>query len=352
MIPIARPLVGEEELNNIKKVFDSGMLAKGSFVENFEKEFADYIGVKHAIAINNGTAALAAALHSTIKEGDEVIIPSFSFIASATSVLFNRGKPIFVDIDPGTFNIDPSKIEAAITDKTCAIMPVHLYGQACDMKAIMDIAEKHDLIIVEDACQAHGAEFEGKKVGSFGIGCFSFYATKNMTTGEGGMVTTNDGGLAEKIRLFLDHGMKKRYVHESIGYNFRMNNIQGSIGIAQLKKLDTFNQTRLENARFYDKELNGIVITPKVLDKCKHVYHQYTIMAENRDDLKKELTDKGVGSEIYYPIPIHKQGIFNLDLKLPNTEEVCKKVLSIPVHPGVTEDDRKKIIEAVKGFYS
>ena len=352
MIPIARPLVGEEELSNIKKVFDSGMLAKGSFVGDFEKGFADYIGVKHAIATSSGTAALIAVLHSIIREGEEVIMPSFSFIASATSVLFNRGKPVFVDIDPRTFNIDPSKIESAITDKTRAIMPVHLYGQACDMKAITEIAEKHDLVIVEDACQAHGAEFEGKKVGSFGIGCFSFYATKNMTTGEGGMITTNDSELAEGVRLFLDHGMKERYVHGSIGYNFRMNNIQGAIGIAQLKKLDTFNKTRLENARFYDKELNGILILPKIMDKCKHVYHQYTIMAEKRDELKKELADKGVGSEIYYPIPIHKQAIFNLDSKLPNTEEICKRVLSIPVHPGVTENDRKKIVEVVKDFYS
>lgn len=352
MIPIAKPLLGEEEIKGIKAVFDSGMLAMGDYVNDFEKRFADYIGVKHAIAISNGTAALTAALHSLIKEGDEVIVPSFSFIASATSILFNKGKPVFVDIDPGTFNIDPSKIEAAITDKTRAIMPVHLYGQVCDMDPIIEIADKHGLAIVEDACQAHGAEYKGKKAGSFGVGCFSFYATKNMTTGEGGIITTNDGELADKLRLFLDHGMKERYKHSSVGYNFKMTNIQAAIGIPQLKKLDKFNDKRIGNAKFYDKELKDVVTIPKVLDKCKHVYHQYTIMSDQRDKLKNYLADKGVGSEIYYLIPIHKQDIFNLDLNLPNTEDATKRVLSIPVHPGLSDDERKMVVESVKGFYS
>ncbi len=351
MIPIAKPLVGDEELGKIKEVFDSGILAKGDFVYEFEKKFADYMGVKHAIATSNGTAALMSVANSLIKEGDEVIMPSFSFVASATSVVFRKGKPVFVDINPDTFNLDPGKIEEAVTDRTKAIMPVHLFGQPCEMEKIMEIAEKHDLLVIEDACQSHGAEYKGRKAGSFGIGCFSFYSTKNMTTGEGGIVTTNDSKLAEEVSLFINHGMKERYRHIKLGYNFRMTNIQAAIGLAQMEKLDRFNKKRVENARFYDKELKDTVSIPRVADNCKHVYHQYTIKADRRDELKAYMAKKGICTEIYYPIPIHRQQIFDLDLRLPETENACKSVLSIPVHPSLKEDEREKIAETIKDFY-
>ncbi|MCG2827545.1 MAG: DegT/DnrJ/EryC1/StrS family aminotransferase, partial [Thermoplasmatales archaeon] len=328
------------------------MLAQGEKVKEFEEKFAEYIGVKHAVATSNGTTALhLALLASGVKSGDEVITTPFTFISTATSILFCGAKPVFADINPGTFNIDPEKIEKMITGKTKAILPVHLYGQSCEMDRIMEIAEKHALVVVEDACQSHGAEYHHKKVGGIGdAGCFSFYPTKNMITGEGGMVTTNDEGLAEKIRTLRNHGQKERYNYAMVGYNFRMTDIAAAIGIEQLKKLDGFNDRRRGNAGFLSEQLNDVVETPYVLPDVKHVFHQYTIKTDKRELLKENLKKEGIGFGIYYPEPLHfyepLKRYGNDDLK--NAENLCKNVLSLPVHPGLSEEDLEKIVQLIK----
>ncbi|AGB04697.1 putative PLP-dependent enzyme possibly involved in cell wall biogenesis [Aciduliprofundum sp. MAR08-339] len=351
MIPIAKPWIGEEEKREVEKVLDSGMLAYGEWVKRFEKEFAEYIGVKHALSTTNGTQALILALEAIGVRGREVLVPSFTFIASATSIIRAGGKPVFVDVDERTFNIDPEDVRKKITPNTKAIMPVHLYGQAANMDEIMEIAEEKDLFVVEDAAQAHGSEWNGKKVGGIGhIAGFSFYPTKNMTTGEGGMVTTNDDELAERVIMLRNHGQTQRYMHEELGWNFRMTNIAAAIGLVQLKKLDKANSMRRENAKYYDEVLEGKVITPFVDSHAKHVYHQYTIRVNNRESLIAEFKKEGIGFGIYYPMGNHQQPIMKKlghTAKLPVTDLLCKEVISIPVHPLISEEDREKVAETI-----
>ena len=352
MIPIAKPMIGDEEKKAVSDVLDSGILAQGKKVKEFEEKFAEYIGAKYAVATSNGTTALhLTLLASRIKSGDEVITTPFTFISTATPILFCRAKPVFADINPRTFNIDPEKIEKMITSKTKAILPVHLYGQPCEMDKIREIADKHNLIVIGDACQAHGAEYKGKKIGCIDdAGCFSFYPTKNMTTGEGGMVTTNDNGMAEKIRMLRNHGQSRRYSYSMVGYNFRMTDIAAAVGVEQLKKLDKFNERRIKNAGFLSEQLNGVVEIPYVLPIVKHVFHQYTIKSDNRDNLKEKLNNAGVGVTVYYPKPLHfyepLKRYGNNDLR--NAENVCRKVLSLPVHPGLSEADLEKIVQSIK----
>ena len=354
MIPIAKPMVGDEEKKAVLDVLDSGMLAQGKKVKEFEEKFAEYIGAKYAVATSSGTTALhLALLASGVKSGDEVITTPFTFISTATPILFCNAKPVFADINPRTFNIDPEKIEGVVTSKTKAVLPVHLYGQSCEMDRIMEIADKHNLIVIEDACQAHGAEYKGKKVGGIGdAGCFSFYPTKNMTTGEGGMVTTTDEELAEEIRMLRDHGQKERYNYVMVGYNFRMTDIAAAVGIEQLKKLDKFNEKRRGNAGFLSEQLNGVVEIPYLLHGVRHVFHQYTIKIEKREMLKENLKKDGIGFGIYYPKPLHfyepLKSYVNNDLK--NAENVCEKVLSLPVHPGLSEANLERIVCSVKKF--
>jgi dTDP-4-amino-4,6-dideoxygalactose transaminase len=349
MIPIARPDMTDDEINAVAEVLKSGMLVQGKKVKELEEKFASFIGTKYSIATSSGTTALHIALLSHgIKPGDEIITSSFTFIASANSILFCGAKPVFVDIDSDTFNIDISKIEEKITPKTKAIMPVHLFGQSCDMNAIKAIAEKHNLLIIEDACQSHGADFNGKKVGSFGTGCFSFYPTKNMTTGEGGIITTNDTSIYEKAKLLRDHGMPERYKHSMLGYNFRMTDINAAIGIKQLAKLDEYNEKRISNAKFLNSNINvpGI-ITPKILQK--HVFNQYTLKITSeckfsREELMQKLTESGIGNVIYYPSPVYDQEPYTGYAKdCPIADKICKQVLSIPVHPRVSSEDLEKI---------
>ena len=249
-IPIAKPEIGPEEMEAVKEVLESGMVVQGKVVKEFEEKFAEYIGVKHAIAVSNGTVALDVALKALdIGPGDEVITSAFSFIASGNCVLFQNAKPVFVDIDPKTFNIDPSDIAEKITPKTKAIIPVHIFGQPAKMDAIKEIAKDKKIEVVEDAAQAHGAEYKGQKAGSIGtMGCFSLYATKNMMTGEGGIITSDDPKLADKMRLIRSHGEIKKYTHNILGYNYRMTNLNAAIGLVQLKKLDKFNQKRIKNS--------------------------------------------------------------------------------------------------------
>ena len=351
MIPMARPQMGEEEKQRVWEAMASGSLAQGPRVRELEEQFAAFVGAGHAVATSSGTTALHLALLGYgIGPGDEVITVPFTFIASANSVLYTGARPVFVDVGESDFCIDPGLIEDAVTDRTRAIMPVSLYGQPADMEAVTEIAERRGLAVIEDACQAHGAAIGGRRSGTWGAGTFSFYPTKNMTTGEGGMLTTDDGELAERVRLLREHGMKVRYHHDVLGYNFRMTDIAAAIGLAQLPKLPGANERRRLIAARYDAELRG-VITPSVRPGVTHVYHQYTLRVNERDAFSEALRARGVGSAIYYPIPVHRQKPF-LALgygrePLPVTDRLTAQVLSIPVHPALTDDEVTAVIEAV-----
>lgn len=352
MIPISAPVLGGEE-EAVARVLRSGMLAQGPLVEEFEEKFAAYVGTKYAVATNNGTTALHTALLAAgIGSGDEVITSPFSFIATANSILHCGAKPVFADVGDD-FNIGASLIGEKITAKTKALLPVHLYGLPCDMDALRGICKEHDLILIEDACQAHGAEYAGRKVGSFGIGCFSFYPTKNMTTGEGGMITTDDAGIAEAARSLRNHGSAKRYVHTRIGFNYRMNDISAAIGLVQLGRLDANVEMRMGNARALSRLLYGVkgIVLPSVASNKKHSFNQYTIRVtkefpETRDGLKKILADAGIASEVYYPTPIHMQPCYKQlgDWgNMPKSEAFAGEVLSLPIHPGVSDGDLERI---------
>lgn len=358
MINMAKPIMEAEEKKAVLEVLDSGILAQGPRTAAFEESFAKMCGTQYAIATSSGTTALHIALLAHgIKPGDEVITSPFTFIASANSVLFVGAKPVFVDIDPRTFNIDPNQIEAVITPRTRAIIPVHLYGLCCDMEPILSIAKKYKLVIIEDACQSHGSEYKGKKAGSFGTGTFSFYPTKNMTSAEGGMITTSDAAIAEHCKVIRNHGMRKRYYHDELGFNFRMTDLNAAIGLSQLQKLERFNNQRRQNAAYYTKNLKG-VIPPFVPEGYFHVYHQYTIrvLDGKRDALRDHLKSKEIGSEIYYPVPINQQGFymerFGADKHFPHTELSSAEVLSIPIHPSLTEKDLEKVVREINSFMS
>jgi perosamine synthetase len=351
VIPIARPRMGDEEKERVWEAMASGSLAQGPRVREFEEAFAAFVGVQHAVATSSGTTALHLALLAHgIREGDEVITVPFTFIASANSILYTGARPVFVDIDERHFTIDVGQVEAAITPRTRAIMPVSLYGHPAPMSEITEIADRHGLAVVEDACQAHGAAIDGRRSGTWGAGTFSFYPTKNMTTGEGGMLTTDDVDLAARVRLLREHGMNVRYHHEVVGYNFRMTDLAAAIGLAQLPKLDGYNQRRRAIAARYDAELRGVV-TPGVRRTVTHVYHQYTIRVPRRDAFADALRDRGVGSAIYYPIPVHRQKPYVAlgygDAVYPVTERLTEEVLSIPVHPSLTDDEVGMVIAAV-----
>ena len=356
-VPIAKPIIGDEEIENVVEVLKSGMIAQGPKVAEFEEKFAEWVGAKYGIAVNSGTAALHVALLSCgIGEGDEVITTPFTFIASGNAIVYTGAKPVFADIDLKTYTIDPDSIEELITENTKAILPVQLYGQSADMDKINEIAEKHDLIVIEDAAQAHGATYKGNKVGSMGdMACFSFYPTKNMTTSEGGIITTNDEKLAENERIYRAHGATVRYHHDEIGYNFRMTDISAAIGLAQMDRIDEFNDKRNENAAYLNEGLKDVdgVVTPYCADGLKHVYHQYTIRVEkgNRDDWVNVINECGVGTGIHYPIPLYNQPIYKelgFDGDCPNAELAADNVISLPVHPSLTKEDLDLVIEAVK----
>ncbi|MBN9391116.1 MAG: DegT/DnrJ/EryC1/StrS family aminotransferase [Chloroflexi bacterium] len=358
-IPIARPFIGQEEQEAVLRVMASGQLAQGREVAAFEEEFARACGVAYAIAVANGTTALHLALLANgVGPGDEVITTSFSFIATGNAILFTGARPVFVDIEEASFNLDPELVEEAITSRTKAIMPVHLFGQPARMDRLMEISQKFNLPIIEDACQAHLAVAEGKGVGSFGTGCFSFYPTKNMTSGEGGMVTTDDPAVADKVRILRGHGMRQRYYHETLGFNYRMTDLHAAIGRVQLSRLSGWNEQRQANAAFLDRklaELGAGVVSPPVTPGYSHVYHQYTIRvrpggAVDRDGLKQALEGRGIGSGVYYPLPIHRQAVYQdrgYNDSLPVTERACAEVLSLPVYPGLGSQELEYIAEAV-----
>ncbi|VVB65230.1 Aspartate aminotransferase [uncultured archaeon] len=360
-IPIAKPVIGEEESKAVEGVLNSGMLTQGEAVKRFEDAFSAYIGIKNSIACSNGTVALDLALKAAgIGPGDEVITPAFTFIATANAILYQGSKPVFADVDPRTFNIDPQDLLEKITNKTKAIIGVHLYGQPFDLRAVQQICEDRHLVLIEDCAQAHGAEYSGRKVGGFGIGCFSFYPTKNMTTGEGGMITTNDDRLAANLRLMRNHGDTGKYNHVILGYNYRMTNIQGAIGLVQLKSLDRFNQKRIENAEFLNSNLDSEGLTTPLRDsRVRHVYNQYVVRVEDdfmasREKLMEYLGSKGIGCAVHYPKPVYRQLLYTqlgLDrVVCPVAEDVSQRVMSLPVHPSLSQEDLEYIAKTVNCF--
>jgi perosamine synthetase len=351
VIPIARPQMGEEEKERVWEAMSSGSLAQGPRVKQLEDEFAAFVGADHAVATSSGTTALhLALLGHEVGPDDEVITVPFTFIASANSIVYTGARPVFVDIDERDFTMDVSQIEAAITARTRAIMPVSLYGQPADMPAIAEIADRRGLAVIEDAAQAHGAAVGDRKSGTWGAGAFSFYPTKNMTTGEGGMITTRDAAYADRVRLLREHGMKVRYHHDIVGYNFRMTDIAAAIGLAQLPKLPGYNERRRAIAARYDAALRGVV-TPFVRPGVTHVFHQYTILVNERDAFAEKLKERGVGSAIYYPIPVHRQKPFLAmgygGQSFPVTDRLTEQVVSIPVHPALSDDEVEAVIAAV-----
>ena len=352
MIQIASPQIGKEEREAVDRVLRSGIIAQGPEVAKFEKEFAKLCGVKYAVAACNGTTAgHLVMLASGIGPGDEVITTPFTFFATASVVIMAGAKPVFVDVEEDGFCLDPSKVEAAITDKTKAIHPVHLYGELADMPSFMEITKRNNLLLIEDSAQAHCANSWDGNVGSFGkAGWFSFYPTKNMTTSEGGIITTNDEDFANKCKIIRAHGMSAQYQHTEFGYNYRMTDISAAIGCEQLKKLPNFNARRREIAERYNSELSDLVITPK--NRRGHVFHQYTIRSDKRDELREFLLERKINTGIYYPSLLYTYpSMKEYQSSCPNAEILVKEVLSLPVHPALSDSDVFEVISSIKAFF-
>ena len=340
----------------VLEVMRSGSYILGANNKELESEMCSYLGCKHAVALNSGTDALHLALRALdIGEGDEVISTAFTFVATSESIGIVGAKPVFVDIDPDTFNLDATKIEEAITPRTKAIIPVHLYGQPCDMDVILDIAKRHNLFVIEDACQAIGAEYKGKKVGTIGdIGCFSFYPTKNLgTMGDGGMLTTNSQYIKDRVLALRNHGGAIRYHHDEIGVNSRLDEIQAAILRVKLPYIDSWNKLRREHASYYNELFAScdLIETPKELDNTYCVYHQYTVKIPNRDEVHKMLGEAGIGAMIYYPIPLHLQKVhekYNFkEGMLPNTEKDTKLVMSLPMFAEITKEEQEEVAKTL-----
>ncbi len=353
MIPAAKPLIGDDEREAVDRVLRSGMLAQGPEVAAFEEEFSKHVGGRHCVAMNSGTSALHLGfIAGGIKPGDEVIVPSFSFAATANSVVLAGGVPVFADIDPKTFNIDPNHVASLITKKTKAIMPVHLYGHIAPMDEINALASKNNLLVFEDAAQGHLASLNGKNSGEFStVASFSFYPTKNMTSGEGGMCVTDSAEVARMLKLLRNQGQEIRYKNEVVGFNTRMTDIHAAIGRVQLAKLPGWTKKRQENAAYLSANLKNVVV-PHVAPGTTHSYHQYTILipgkdSKKRDEFMKRIGEKGVGSGVYYPTPIHRLPSFNLDLHLPVTEEIITECVSLPIYPTLTQAELEKIVSVV-----
>ena len=353
MIPIAKPIVGLEEQKAVMEVLSNGQLASGDYVKKFEDTFRAFLGCKYAVCTSNGTTALhAALLGAGIGDGDIVITTPFSFIATGNAILYAGGIPLFADINWETFNIDPDSIEQVIKEnegKVKAILIVHLFGNPCDMDKIIEICNRYNILLIEDCAQAHGAEYRNKKVGTFGsAGAFSFYPTKNMTCGEGGMIVTDDEEHYERIKKIVNHGQSKRYQHDILGYNYRMTNISAAIGIEQLKKLKHFNNSRINNASQYYKQIkNKSFILPEITEHSKHVFNQFTIKSNIPiEKVINILQKEQIGYGIYYPTIIPEQPLYkNLPLThcCPIALKASNQVLSIPIHPSLTKDEIEHI---------
>lgn len=361
MIPISTVRIDEEIESNVLEVLRSGMIAQGPKVAELEEIFANISGVKHAVAVNNGTTALVAALKMLdVPKGSTVITSPFTFVATINAAIEAGLKVRFADVDEQTFNITAESIAAVDSAGVCTVMPVHLYGQCADMTSISALATKNGWAIVEDAAQAHAARHNGAAAGSFGAGCFSFYATKNITTGEGGIITTNDDGLAERLRIYRNQGMRQRYQYEMAGTNYRMTDVQAAIGIPQLKRINVINASRQKNASILNELLIDVaeIATPVTAVGNFHVWHQYTIRVldiseRSRDEVVKYLTEKGVGCGIYYPRLAHDyecfQGNSNIETTpTPVAARIVSEVVSLPVHQYLSLDDLKIVAAEVR----
>ncbi|MBM7855533.1 dTDP-4-amino-4,6-dideoxygalactose transaminase [Desulfohalotomaculum tongense] len=359
MIPIAEPQIGLEEQEKVIEVLNSKMLAQGKYVQQFEAEFAGYLNIKYAIATSSGTTALHAIMEALpITPGDKVLTTPFSFIASANAILYCGAIPVFVDIDPCTYNLSPKALAQAIKKHpdAKAVLVVHIFGLPAEMESICQLVKENNLLLIEDCAQAHGAAYKGKKVGTFGdAAAYSFYPTKNITCGEGGMVVTNSGEIADRVRMIINHGQSHRYRHHILGYNFRLTNIHAAIGIAQLKKLESLNRKRIHNAHYYRQHINNHrVVLPCEPKDCLHVYHQFTLQVKNRERFITYLQQKGVGCAVHYPLIIPHQRLyrdnFNYSQSWPVAEKICRRCVSIPVHPGLTGEQRQYIAEVVNNY--
>jgi dTDP-4-amino-4,6-dideoxygalactose transaminase len=382
LIKAAKPSVGEEEIEAVAKVLRSGYYVQGPTVKKFEEKFAEYVGTKYAIATNSGTAALHIALAAAgIGTGDEVIVPALTFFSTASSVIHNNAIPVFADIDPEIYCLDPDDMAKKITHKTKAVIPVHLYGHPAEMDSIMEIAKTHNLLVIEDAAQAHGAEYKGRKVGSIGhVGCWSFYATKNMTTGEGGMITTNDPNIAKKARIIRNHGMISRDDHALLGYNYRMNEIAAAIGLVQLSKLDKLNEVRRKNSMYLLKELEGVkwINLPKIKPYVKHAFFWCPVrvyeerLGMKTKDLVAKLRERGVEVRHRYVAPLYRQPVLlnqnayprkcpfscpiygkKIDYSqfhCPNAEKITGKIIGLPNHPKLKREELDKVISTIRSI--
>ncbi|NIM03356.1 aminotransferase class I/II-fold pyridoxal phosphate-dependent enzyme [bacterium] len=341
----------------IQEVIDKSAFIMGENVQGFENEFAKFCGVKYGVGTSSGTTALHLALVAWgIKQGDEVITVPYTFIATTEAISQTGAKVVFVDIEDRSYAMDPEKIEGAITERTKAIIPVHLFGQPADMDKIRELANKHNIIVIEDACQAHGAEYRGKRVGSLGdIACFSFYPGKNLGAyGDAGMAVTNNKELVEKMNLLRNHGYQKKYYHQMEGYNYRLDAIQAAILRVKLRHLEEWTEKRRKNARLYDELLKGSgVETPREMEYARHVYHLYVIGTDKREGLYSRLRENGISAAIHYPLPLHLQQAYEyLGYKkgdFPVSEACSERLLSLPMFPELTEDEIKKIVEIIKG---
>jgi len=358
MIPFGKPIVTESQKEAALKVLSSTSFILGENVQKFEEEFTTYCGAKYGIGVSSGTEALYLALLAAgIKRGDEVITVPNTFIATSNAIIHADAIPVFVEIDPITYTMNAAELKEKISDKTRAIIPVHLYGHPVDMDPIVELAEQHDLIIIEDACQAHGGKYKGKPTGSLGdIACFSFYPSKNMTVcGDGGMVVTDNEEFTEKIQMLRSHGQRIKNRHDLIGFTARLSEISAAIGREQLKELDNWNRKRRENATLYNELLEERVITPIEKEWAYHVYHLYVIQTEKRDELIDFLTKNEIGVGIHYPIPIHLQPayteLFHFSLGMyPISEKIAKNILSLPVHPALSQEDVHFVAEKINDF--
>ena len=351
MIPLSKPLIGAAERSAVDRVLQSGQLAQGPEVAAFEDEYGELVAGRPCVAVNAGTSALHLALLVLgIGPGDEVIVPSFTFAATANSVRLVGAVPVFVDIDPDSFCISTEGIEAAIGPRTAAIMPVHLYGHPADMPVIMSIANRHGLAVIEDAAQAHAARLDDCPVGAWGTAAvFSFYPTKNMTTGEGGMLVVSDGHLARAARLLRNQGMERPYENEVVGFNLRMTEMSAALGRVQLRRLEQFTETRRMNAGVLDSTLDSAddVQAPTVPPNVRHVYHQYTVRCVDRARTRERLDAAAVASGVYYPVPVHRLPAFNVKADLPETDRAATEVLSVPVGPHLSRSDLDRVVGAL-----
>jgi dTDP-4-amino-4,6-dideoxygalactose transaminase len=346
--------IGDEVAEAMLTVQKSGQFVLGENLKEFEKEFSIYVGARYGIGVNSGSDALYLTVKALgISKNDEVITVSHTMSSTVDAISRNGAKPVFVDIDPETFIMDPAKIEAKISDKTRAIMPVHLYGHPANMAPLLKIANEHDIPVIEDACQAHGSEYSNKIVGSIGeVGCFSFYPTKNLGAyGDAGMITTSNKELAEKLTKMRNYGQSARYSHDFIGVNSRLDEIQAAILRVKLRKLDEWNERRRRTAKLYNELLsNANVTTPLEREYARHVYHLYVITHNERDKLQNYLLEKGIQTLIHYPIPVHQQKAYAAKVSLPITEKICSKILSLPIHPWLHEDEIRKIANCINEY--